>query len=206
MITPTVTTCVIVGFLVFQVATTVIPVTMVALTHWSHWPTNRTYDLDKKLSARRYLFMNIYRYLSLAAAAILNMILYGIILIETTLLIIFYKLNVKTRTSLMGTKNARNSFKENRLVKSVIGVCVFFIVTLCPRNIDQLYGLWPDTTATHSLKLRGFLVILYGLYQLLDGINHSFNLFVYVAINSRFRSSLSRLFNSRSYKKSSSSK
>ena len=156
---------------------------------------------------RRYIvFYEIHQYIKLITTYFFNMAFYGIIIIETILLIFFFKLNMKSRTSLVGKKKERNSAKEKRLVKSVIGVCVFFIITSCPRNMEKLYAVWPGALMTVNRHLRVLFPVLYGLYQLLDGVNHSFNLFVYMAVNSRFRQSFLDLFTSRRAQKSIGSK
>ena len=206
IITPKVTTFIILGYLVLQGAAVVVPASLLAITHFSRWPANLSVGLKNQLQSRRYFAHNFRGYVELIASTLLNMILYGIIIIETILLIMFFKRNIKSRSSLISTKNEMNSAKENRLVKSVIGVCVFFIVTSCPRNIERLCGLWPDLLVTYSRHIRSLLITLFGLNQLLDGINHSFNVFVYMAVNSRFRSSLFRLSTSRRVQKNPNSK
>ena len=165
-----------------------------------------TEDVTLQLLDRYVFFLEIRRYIRMIITHFFNMALYGIIIIETILLIFFFKLNMKSRTSLVGKKKERNSAKEKRLVKSVIGVCVFFIITSCPRNMDRLYAVWPGALMAVNRHLLVLFPVLYGLYQLLDGVNHSFNLFVYMAVNSRFRQSFLDLFTSRRAQKSIGSK
>ena len=44
--------------------------------------------------------------------------------------------------------------------------------------------------------MRDYYIVIYGISQCLDAVNHSFNIFVFVAVNLRFRSSLVGMFNS----------
>ena len=203
-----VTTCVILGFLVFQIASLV--VTNALLEHsntvYQDLDNISTGDVGSQLLDRYFFLYWMRRYIRMIVIHFFNMALYGIIIIETILLIFFFKLNMKSRKSLVGKKKERNSAKEKRLVKSVIGVCVFFIITSCPRNMDRLFALWPGALMTLNRHIRVLFPVLYGLYQLLDGVNHSFNLFVYMAVNSSFRQSFLDLFTSRRAQKSIGSK
>ena len=203
-----VTTCVILGFLVFQIASIVVTSTLLehSETVYQDSDNKSTGDVRSQLW-HRYIFLYWMRlYIRMIITHFFTMALYGIIIIETILLIFFFKLNMKSRKSLVGKKKERNSAKEKRLVKSVIGVCVFFIITSCPRNMDRLFSLWPGALMTVNRHLRVLFPVLYGLYQLLDGVNHSFNFFVYMAVNSRFRQSFLDLFTSRRAQKSIGSK
>ena len=204
IITPKVTICVIFGFVVFQIASMVVPAALTGHAQNSYYDSyNKTTDDVRDQLWYRFMFVyHIRHYIKLIVTHFFNMALYGIIVLETILLIFFFKLKMKSRTSLVGKKIARNSAKERRLVKSVIGVCVFFIITSLPRNMEELYTLWPGKYLALNLNLHTLFVITYGLYQLLHGVNHSFNLFVYIAVNSKFRRSFLDLFTSRRARKS----
>ena len=183
------------GFLVVQIVLAVTIATLVDYIKYYDHPLNISYEDYVQRYAQwldRMQFALIVRDRHELVITFLNMILYVLIITETVLLLVFFQRNMKSRVSLV---SKRNSVKEKRLIKSVIGVCFLFIVTSMPRNIDSLHGVWPH--ASNSYAHRDFLLVVYSLYQLLDGINHSFNLFVYMAVNSKFRTSLLRLFTSR---------
>ena len=196
IVTPKVTTLLILGYFVLQLTALLTANTFRAVGHEIFpIPRNTSKEIVEQLFRRMTLYSYIYRIIQQISNNIFTVILYGTIVVETVLLIFFFKVNMKSRASLVSSKNEKNLAKENRLIKSVIGVCVFYIVTSSPRNLDQLMAMMPYSFLLYSL--RNFIVVLYGLYPVLDGINHSFNLFIYIAVNPRFRVSLARLFKSR---------
>ena len=177
------------GYLVVAIAILMAEATLIVLWELRHlmFTKNETVEAFLTLYSPRFI---VYR-LHLGAFNVPTTGLYGAIIIGTMVLIIVFKLKMKSRTVLMGKKKDIHSAKETRLVRSVIAVCVFYIVTACPRSMYEATNLWPV-----AAQLRDFYIIVYGISQCFDAVNHSFNIFVFAAVNLRFRSSLVRMFNS----------
>ena len=136
-------------------------------THWSY----RT-------------FISISFYGLLVMVDMMNPILYLTIMIATGLLIIAFKNSIREKKSLTGKTKAGNSVKETRRVQSVIVVCVIFIVTstsiIRVRIIDSIDIRW-------RVGSSGLPYYVNELASFLEVVNHSINIFVYLAMNSKFR-------------------
>ena len=202
IITPKRTTGVILGYLIYLVMTTL---ALNLLTWWRHLITtdrsnyNRSYHkqwnmyISKMLPDVQSKWMTITKIEDFGRMAMVKMpnpILYGIITIATILLIIAFKRSIRERKSLAGKTKASNPAKGQRLVQSVIAVCVIFIATSSPKNIMSLLD---------AVSPGWFYNIHYGLYitnlgDLLEAINHSCNIFVYLSMNSKFIGRFKGLF------------
>ena len=109
--------------------------------------------------------------------------LYTIIVIGTTLLVILFKRSIRVRKSLIAKQSTKKmSAKEAKLVQCVIAVCVIYIVCCTPLNVY-------DTITSLGL-LQRIVPYLDRLAFLARSVNHSVNIFAYLAINSSFRSQL----------------
>ena len=128
---------------------------------------------------------DIQAYSRLARSYILNYMLYTIIVIGTTLLVILFKRSIRVRKSLIAKQGTKKmSAKEAKLVQCVIAVCVIYIVCCTPLNVY-------DTIKSLGLLQRIRIVpYLDRLAFLARSVNHSVNIFAYLAINSSFRSQL----------------
>ena len=182
------------GYLVVAIAILMAYVTILVLWELRHlmFTKNETVEAYETLYSPRIYFHR----LQLGAFNVASTGFYVAIIIGTMVLIIVFKLKMKSRTVLMGKKKDMHSAQETRLVRSVIAVCVFYIVTACPRSLLEATSLSPGILLSLSVRLRDFYIILYGISQCFDAVNHSFNIFVFAAVNLRFRSSLVWMFNS----------
>ena len=200
IITPKRTTGLILGYLTYLITTTL---TFSLLNWWQRnfrtMPSNydlifyddwnvTVYSMRPGVYKAFLIIESIDYYGRLAMVRLFNPILYGIIVIATILLIIAFKRSIRVRKSLTDKTKAGNSVKENRLVQSVIAVCVIFIVTSSPRNIikilDRFHTRLPYPYSTFTTELSA----------LLEAINHAIYIFVYVSFNSKFRARFKGLF------------
>ncbi|GFS13326.1 chemosensory receptor B [Elysia marginata] len=122
-----------------------------------------------------------------AGAVIPNFVFYLAIILGTALLVIMFIRSVRIRNSLRGKEATQKlSSKEMRIIKSVIGVCVLYVVTCAPLNVYD---------AASTLKIFIDNSFLFDrLAYLTKSFNHAGNIFVYLAINSNFRRQLISLF------------
>ena len=123
-----------------------------------------------------------------------NLILYGVILVETIVLIIAFKRSVMERKSLMGDKKSkkpRKSATERKLVLSVLAVCFLYIVLTGPTNLHGALVMPYFGENRASFMDKSWFSFL--LVQS-DMLNHSLNIFVYLSMNSKFRKIFMHLF------------
>ena len=147
------------------------------------------------LNKSRFL-LSIHFWTHLVTLYLSNNILYGIVILETTLLIIFFKRSVKDRKAMLGDKKPNDTVKEKRLIQSVIAVCAIYIVTAFPRTLLRM-NFW--------LEFSRYLTYtdIQRYLEFFDVINHSVNIFVYLKMNRRFRDKFISLFSSKRIKRSS---
>ena len=122
-----------------------------------------------------------------------NPILYGTIVTAAFLLIIAFRRSIRERKYLTDKTKAGNSDKERKLVQFVITVIIIFIVTSSPkiaiRIMDFIYAYrWIFGPAYPYFPYINRLVLF------LEEIYHSINIFVYLSMNSKFRSRFQGLF------------
>ena len=134
-------------------------------------------------------------YCRLILAACPNAVMYVLLLLGTTLFIIVFKRSIQSRKSLTAGKKRNNSTKERRLMKSVLLVCIIFIITSGPLSIDRLIRFFFHTIDYTELVRRdshgkGYFIPI----DILKSINHCFNIFVYLTMNSKFRRIFCHMF------------
>ena len=126
---------------------------------------------------------------------VVNILLYGVIIIETALLVILFQRSIRRRKNLVAKKKPEDSVKETKVFQSVIAVCAIYIVTSCPRTINLIFSY---LGILGVLFTPGYRAVIYMYYRdvadVLLSLNHSINIFVYITVNSRFRKILSKLF------------
>ena len=159
----------------------------------SYLPNTTDWTMTPSAQQKHDILLHIESDTRLIAFNCSTFVLFGIILVGTILLIILFKRSVNERISLMGDrkiKKASNSAKETRLIKSVIAVCVIYILLSGNRHWFDVMWL------SHNLDLIPLYVqhALDLIFHLLDIFNHSINIFVYFYMNSEFRRSFIKLF------------
>ena len=150
------------------------------------------------LNKSRFLYSILYK-TQLVALYLSNNFLYGLVILETTLLIIFFKRSVKDRKAMLGDKKPNDTVKEKRLIQSVIAVCAIYIVTAFPKTLSRINFLINFSDYLNYTTIKRLL-------EFFDVINHSVNIFVYLKMNRRFRDKFISLFCSKRNEGSSSDK
>ncbi|GFR83330.1 chemosensory receptor A [Elysia marginata] len=121
-----------------------------------------------------------------------NYILYAAIVIGTVLLVFKFWQSVRVKQSLMAVKGPQKmSAAEKRLIKSVVAVCVIYIVTVTPLNLtDTLYFIDSNLVPLNVL----WVYVLMLAVSLTRSFNHAINIFVYLVVNSNYRKQFINLF------------
>ena len=127
------------------------------------------------------LFLDLQNYIVLDTLMYANVTLYGIIAVATILLIVVFKRSIRDRQSMLGKTTTNISAKETRLVQSVIVVCAIFIFTSGPVHFIEIMGSFG---VRYDWRVSFVLGII---CQIAEAANHSINIFVYLAMNSKFR-------------------
>ena len=134
-------------------------------------------------------------YCRLILAACPNVVMYVLLLLGTTLFIIVFKRSIQSRKSLTAGKKQNHSTKERRLMKSVLLVCIIYIITSGPLSIDRLIRFFFHTIDGMQHILRDTHGKVYFIpIDILKSINHCFNIFVYLPMNSKFRRIFCHMF------------
>ena len=110
-----------------------------------------------------------------------------IVLVGTIFLIVSFNKSRRLRDSMTGTKTERMSTKDAILVRSVIIICIIFIVGAFPSVLiyivatlyPRFYIYDPELGNIQILSLRVALIFL--------TTSSSVNIFVYLSLSSRFR-------------------
>ena len=150
-----------------------------------------------------YLVSTVMYLLSVSINIIPNVIAYILLLVGTILFLVIFKRSIQTRKSLTAKKKQSDSAKETRLMLSVLVVCVVYILTSGPRTIDRMIesirlGEFFRSEGKIYLEMRIPSYAKY-VFLVLQAINHCFNIFVYLAINSTFRKIFCKMFMLKSY-------
>ena len=139
-------------------------------------------------TASFYIWTRHWQNANLARSFIPNYFLYVTIVVGTVVLIALYKRSLQIRKSLKvdeGTQRTKKiSVKESKLFKSVIAVCVIYIVTNMPQNVFE------------TVYSQGYfyIILVSESTTLFRSFNHAVNIFVYLAINTRYREQFRIMF------------
>ena len=139
------------------------------------------------------------RYYTAAIAIIApNVIMYALLLLGTILFVIVFKRSIQARKSLTAKTKPGDSARERKLMRSVLAVCILYTITSAPKSVDRVFEnlfLASDTSKASSnyfsiTTLASFTVPI----NILQSINHCFNIFVYMSMNSKFRRIFCQMF------------
>ena len=148
---------------------------------------NRTVANYEEYSARYEYGSDIQVRASMAGSFGPNYGLYGLIIIETVVLVIVFTRSVRARAVLVANQGTtKMSTKEVRLIKSVIAVCVIYIVTCSPQNV---FG---TLLRVNIQAADGRL--FWPLTYFARSLNHVMNIFAYLSMNAHFRAQFRSLF------------
>ena len=123
--------------------------------------------------------------------ALTTLVSYALLLLGTVVFVMVFKWSILKRKSLTTRKRKGDSAKETRLMLSVFVICVIFIITGGPRTIYRMadYFFIPLKKSTGITYF-----ILADVFALLQAVNHTFNIFVYLGMNTQFRKTFCNIF------------
>ena len=126
-----------------------------------------------------------------------NFIMYSLLLLGSILFIIVFKRGIQARKSLTAKNKHSDSVKERRLMQSILVMCIIYIITSCPRTVNRvlifIFNLVESDFEDiyYSVALEQYFFVP---QYMLQSINHSFNIFVYLSMNSKFRRLFCQMF------------
>ena len=126
-----------------------------------------------------------------------NFIMYSLLLLGSILFIIVFKRGIQARKSLTAKKNHSDSVKERRLMQSILVMCIIYIITSGPRTVNRVLQVIFNLVESdfediyYSVARQQYFIVL---QYMLQSINHSFNIFVYLSMNSKFRRLFCQMF------------
>ncbi|GFR78500.1 chemosensory receptor B [Elysia marginata] len=119
-----------------------------------------------------------------------NYVLYSAIVLGTGLLIKVFLQSIETKQALTGLQGPTGmSTKEKKLVKSVLAICLVYLITCTPRNVYQTILIFTDEWAFPSIGR----FVLQCTVDILLSFNQALNIFVYLLVNSSFRNQVGKL-------------
>ena len=149
-------------------------------------------DVQRQYDAAELLHVTIPSYTGYGV----NLFLYVLIIIATTLLIILFSRSNKQRNILMAKNKPEYSAKEAKVYKAVIVVCALYIFTAGPNNLLRMFlylGFLERIIPDSGVSIMIYLHFQY-LFMVFHAVNHSVNIFVYLNFNSRFRIKFMEIF------------
>ena len=123
------------------------------------------------------------------ALAITTVVSYALLLLGTVVFVIVFKRSILKRKSLTTRKKQGDTAKEARLMLNVLVVCVIYLITAAPRTILRMADYF-DFSFRH-VNYYVFVDYALGYFQ---AVNHVFNIFVYLGINTQFRKTFCDIF------------
>ena len=126
-----------------------------------------------------------------------NVIMYSLLLLGSILFIIVFKRGIQARKSLTAKNKHSDSVKERRLMQSILVMCIIYIITSGPRTVNRVLQFIFNLVESDfediyfSVARQQYFIVLQFMLQ---SINHSFNIFVYLSMNSKFRRIFCQMF------------
>ena len=122
-----------------------------------------------------------------------NILLYGVIMLATILLIILFQRSNRRRKILIAKHQSGELAKETKVYKAVIGVCVLYIITAGPNNVFRMM-LYLGVFSKQTQQVLLTNVYCQHFVMVINSLNHTTNIFVYLSVNSRFRKQFCKTF------------
>ena len=148
-----------------------------------------------KCSLKKLAIADLIKLCSSAIISACPVIMFALLLLGTTLFVIVFKRSIQLRKSLTANKNQKDSTKERRLMKGILLVCIIYIITSGPISIqrmcDYFFTIARKDISISSIVISGYFYIP---VHILKSINHCFNIFVYLPMNSKFRRIFCQMF------------
>ena len=140
-------------------------------------------------SQRQHQFQILVNFWKGLAFALSTMLSYALLLLGTVVFLMIFKRSILKRKSLTTRKKQKNSARETKLMLNVLVVCVIYLITAAPRTINKMSEYFGF--AFRNYKNTFLIESVLGYFQ---ALNHIFNIFVYLGINTKFRKTFCDIF------------
>ena len=110
-----------------------------------------------------------------------------IVLVATIFLIVSFNKSRQLRNSMTGSKTEKISAKDAILVRSVIFICIIFIVGIFPSVLIYIVSTIYPSFFIHDPQLGNIVSLIFQVSYLFQGTSCSVNIFVYLWLSSRFK-------------------
>ena len=120
--------------------------------------------------------------------------LFIVVLIGTIFLINSFKQSRQLRDSMTGSEKSSLSNKDAKLIRLVIFICVFYIVSAAPLVLIFITAaVYPDFNDTNPY-LKNFLHASHCIGELSQAFSGSINIVVYFRMGSKYKDTLKKVF------------
>ena len=130
----------------------------------------------------------------LLSYSIPTFICFVLVSVGTIFLVIKLRQSAEFRRSMAVKRPDKISSKERTVSRSVIGICVVYIVCQSPNVIIYLVSIVYPPAHTMNPVYGNFVFLLLALIMILQAISSSINLFVYFKMMSQYRDTCKKLF------------
>ncbi|KAK3783905.1 hypothetical protein RRG08_048684 [Elysia crispata] len=137
----------------------------------------------------------------LASFSVPSLLCFAVVLVGTVFMIAKLKLSRQLRNSMTGSGNDTNilSDKDIRLVRSMVFICIIFIVGSAPGILMNIAGIAYPPLHADNPYLRHFYVTFFAISMMFLAIHSSVNIFVYLTMGTNFKKTFKEMFFFRSY-------
>ncbi|KAK3742188.1 hypothetical protein RRG08_056546 [Elysia crispata] len=137
----------------------------------------------------------------LASFSVPSLLCFAVVLVGTVFMIAKLKLSRQLRNSMTGSGNDTNilSDKDIRLVRSMVFICIIFIVGSAPGILMNIAGIAYPPLHADNPYLRHFYVTFFAISMMFLAIHSSVNIFVYLTMGANFKKTFKEMFFFRSY-------
>ena len=129
-----------------------------------------------------------------ASYSIPTFILFIVVLVGTIFLINSFKQSRQLRDSMTGSEKSSLSNKDSRLIRLVIFICMFYIISAAPLVLIFITSfIYPDFNDT-NLYLKNLLLVSHSIGELFQALSSSINIFVYFRMGSKYKDTFKQIF------------
>ena len=129
-----------------------------------------------------------------ASYSIPTFVLFIVVLVGTIFLINSFKQSRQLRDSMTGSEKSALSNKDARLIRLVIFICIFYIVSSAPVVMIFITSfVYPDFNDT-NLYLKNLLYLSHSIGELFQALSSSINIFVYFRMGSKYKDTFKQIF------------
>ena len=175
--------CLLVGMVLYQVATLVPHYLYISVVSVTDPVTNRTkFFFDFVNYNERLGILSL-----LLSFSIPTFVCFAVVTTGTFFLVIKLRQSADFRKSMAVTRPGKISKKERTVSKMAIGICVIYVICLSPSVASFLVSTAFSQFHAFNLVYGNVALIAIGVSLLFQAISSSINLFVYLVMMSKFR-------------------